>query len=389
MKKTSTFANGLIWFGAAISIAEILTGTILAPLGFQKAVLAIIIGHLIGAVLMYFAGIIGAHTERSSMDTVKLSFGERGSYLFSSLNVLQLVGWTAVMIYSGAIAASTILPGINRSVWSLVIGGLILVWIFIGLSNLGHISTITMGALFILTLVLSGVIFGGDVASVQGTSEMSFGSAVELSVAMPLSWLVLIADYTKDAEKKQKATITSVAVYFAGSCWMYIIGMGAALFTGESDVAQIMLSAGLGIVGLIIIVLSTVTTTFLDAYSAGISALSISGKISSKWTAVVVTVIGTALAIITNVTQFEGFLYLIGSVFAPMIAILITDYFILHRDYSDKDIAWRNMGLWVVGFILYRVCMSFETVFGNTLPVMVVIMILAIAIEKLFGGKSK
>lgn len=389
MKKTSTFTNGLIWFGAAISIAEILTGTILAPLGFQNAVLAIIIGHLIGGVLMYCAGMIGARTERSSMDTVKLSFGEKGSYLFSSLNVLQLVGWTAVMIYSGAVAATTLFPLISRSMWSLIIGVLILAWIFIGLSNLGHISTITMSALFIMTLVLSGIIFGGDVTSVQSTSEMSFGSAVELSVAMPLSWLVLIADYTKDAEKKQKATITSVVVYFLGSCWMYIIGMGAALITGESDVAQIMLSAGLGVVGLIIIVLSTVTTTFLDAYSAGVSALSISAKISGKWTAVVVTVIGTALAIITNVTQFEGFLYLIGSVFAPMIAILITDYFILHRDLSTKSVAWRNMGLWVIGFVLYRMCMNYETVFGNTLPVMVIIMFLAIITDKVVGGKGK
>lgn len=386
MKKTSTFTNGLIWFGAAISIAEILTGTLLAPLGFQKAFLAILLGHLIGGVLMYCAGIIGAYTERSGMDTVKLSFGEKGSYVFSILNILQLVGWTAVMIFSGATAATVIFPGINQSVWSLIIGALILLWIFIGLSNLGHISTITMSGLFILTLVLSGAIFGGDMTGVQGTAELTFGQAVELSVAMPLSWLVLIADYTKDAKKKKEATAVSVGVYFAGSCWMYVIGMGAALFTGQSDVAQIMVSAGLGAVGLIIIVLSTVTTTFLDAYSAGVSGLSISKKFSEKWGAAVVTMIGTILAVSINVTQFEGFLYLIGSVFAPMIVILITDYFILHRDLSSSQVSWRNMGLWVIGFILYRVCMSISTPVGYTLPVMVIIMILAIVTDKLAAG---
>lgn len=386
MKKTSTFTNGLIWFGAAISIAEILTGTLLASLGFQQAFLAIILGHLIGGALMYCAGMIGAYTERSAMDTVKLSFGGKGSYLFSTLNVLQLVGWTAVMIFSGAMAATVMFPGLSRGVWSLIIGALILLWIFIGLSNLGHISTITMSALFILTIVLSTAIFGGDLTAAPATGELTFGQAVELSVAMPLSWLVLIADYTKDAKKKQEATAVSVGVYFLGSCWMYVIGMGAALFTGQSDVAQIMVSAGLGVVGLIIIVLSTVTTTFLDAYSAGVSALSISEKFGEKWVAAAVTIIGTVLAIFTNVTQFEGFLYLIGSVFAPMIAILISDYFILHRDMSGLDVSWRNMGLWVVGFVLYRICMNVATPVGYTLPVMIVIVILSIVTHKVVGG---
>lgn len=388
MKKTSVFQNGLIWFGAAISIAEILTGTLLAPLGFTKALCAIILGHLIGAVLMYAAGIIGAKTQRCAMDTVKLSFGEKGSYLFSSLNVLQLIGWTAVMIFSGAIAATTAFPAVGQSIWSLVIGGLILLWIFIGISNLGNISTITMSALFILTLVLSGVIFGGDTTAVEGTGGLSFGAAVELSVAMPMSWLVLIADYTKDAEKKHKATFASVGVYFLGSSWMYVIGMAAALFTGQSDVAQIMVSAGLGAVGLIIIVVSTVTTTFLDAYSAGVSAVSISKKISEKWAAVTVTVIGTALAVFTTVTQFEWFLYLISSVFAPMIAILITDYFILKRDVSKTAFDVRNLVLWVIGFALYRCSMSYETAIGYTVPVMIVIIILAITVDKITGGKT-
>ncbi len=98
--KTTTFSNGLIWFGAAMSIAEILTGTFIAPLGFQRGILAIVLGHAIGCVLLYFAGLIGAKTGKSAMETVKTSFGDKGSLIFSSLNVLQLVGWTAVMIVS-------------------------------------------------------------------------------------------------------------------------------------------------------------------------------------------------------------------------------------------------------------------------------------------------
>ena len=109
---------------------------------------------------------------------------------------------------------------------------------------------------------------------------------------------------------------------------MYVIGMSAALFTMESDISQILLKARLGIMELFIVVFSTVTTTFLDVYSAGVSTESIFANISSKWIAVAVTIIGTLGAIILPMDDITGFLYLIGSVFAPMIAIQISDFFI-------------------------------------------------------------
>ena len=116
MKKTSLFENGLIWFGAAVSLAEILTGTYFAPLGLGRGFLAIIIGHIIGCVLLFFAGVIGGKTEKNAMETVKMSFGSRGSVLFSVLNIVQLVGWTAIMIYDGSLAASGVLD-IGRYIW--------------------------------------------------------------------------------------------------------------------------------------------------------------------------------------------------------------------------------------------------------------------------------
>ena len=107
-KRTSVFENGLIWFGAGVSIAEILTGTYLAPLGFGKGLAAIIIGHIIGCTMLFLAGFIGGRTRKSAMETVKMSFGQKGSLLFSILNIMQLVGWTAIMIYDGALAANGI-----------------------------------------------------------------------------------------------------------------------------------------------------------------------------------------------------------------------------------------------------------------------------------------
>ena len=384
MKKTSTFQMSLIWFGAGVSLAEILTGTSFAALGMARGLAAILLGHVIGCTLFFLAGLIGGRTGRSAMETVKMSFGQKGGLLFAFLNVLQLVGWTAIMIYDGALAIGGIFQG-GHWIWCLVIGGLIVVWILVGITNLGVINKVAMAALFVLTLVLCKVIFfsGASAGTVQGEA-MSFGAAVELAVAMPLSWLPLISDYTREAEKPFQATLASTVTYGAVSCWMYIIGMGAALYTGESDIVVIMVKAGLGLAALVILVLSTVTTTFLDAWSAGISAESLSAKCSGKWTAVVVSVVGTAAAILFPMDDITGFLYLIGSVFAPMIAVQIADHFLLHRDRFSVALDGRNLVIWLIGFILYRLLMYVDIPVGYTLVDMLITAALCVAADRLF-----
>jgi len=385
--KTGVFSNGLIWFGAAVSIAEILTGTFIAPLGFRRGLSAILIGHVIGCTLLYFAGLIGAYTEKSAMETVKLSFGQKGSLIFSMMNIVQLVGWTAIMIVSGAAAAGGAANLGGNWVWCLIIGALIALWIMAGPKNLVKLNTAAMLGLFVLTVILSVVIFKGNMTASAG-GGLSFGAAVELSAAMPLSWLPLISDYTRTAKKKKTATLVSAGVYFLASSWMYVIGLGAAIFTGESDIAKIMVTAGLGIAGLLIIVFSTVTTTYLDAFSAGVSSVSVSGSINEKHAGVAVCVIGTALAIFASVSGFEAFLYFIGSAFAPMAAILITDYFILKKDNSASPFNFTNLVLWVIGFAIYRAAMSLDLAVGYTLPVMICVSILCVIADRIFGGKK-
>ena len=382
VKRTSVFENGLIWFGAAVSIAEILTGTYFAPLGFTKGLLAILLGHIIGCTMLFFAGLIGGKVRKSAMETAKMSFGSKGALLFSVLNIIQLVGWTAIMIYDGALAVNGIFD-IGNWIWCIIIGALITLWILIGIKNLGKVNTVAMAALFILTIVLSFVIFGKGTMQNIGGEGMTFGAAVELSVAMPLSWLPLISDYTREAKKPVKATAVSAVTYGVVSCWMYIIGMGAAIFTGESDIAQIMVKAGLGIAGLLIIVFSTVTTTFLDAYSAGVSSESLSSKISGKWVAVVVTVLGAVGAIFLPLTDITDFLYFIGSVFAPMIAIQIADFFILKQNKETSAFNIQNLIIWLIGFVIYRLLMHVDIVVGNTLPDMLITIVICVAVSKI------
>ena len=387
-KRTSLFENGLIWFGAGVSIAEILTGTYFAALGFGRGLAAILVGHVIGCIMLFLAGVIGGKTRKSAMETVKDSFGSHGGQLFAILNVLQLVGWTAIMIYDGALAAEGIFT-VGHWVWCLVIGALIIVWILIGITNLGKVNTVAMAALFILTLILFKIIFfDGTVVTSITDETFSFGAAVELAVAMPLSWLPLISDYTREAKEPVKATVVSTVVYGVVSCFMYLVGMGAALFTGESDIAQIMVKAGLGIAGLLIIVFSTVTTTFLDAYSAGISSESIFARLKGKYVAVVVTVIGTIGAIVYPMDDITDFLYLIGSVFAPMIAVQIADFFILKKKKSETGFDWCNLLIWLAGFILYRVLMNIDMLLGNTLPDMVLTILLCMIVAAVRGRKK-
>ena len=385
-KRTSVFENGLIWFGAAVSIAEILTGTYFAPLGFGRGLAAILLGHIIGCAMLFAAGLIGGRVRRSAMETVKMSFGQKGSLLFVVLNIIQLVGWTGIMIFDGALAANGVWA-LGNWLWCLVIGGLIVLWILIGIENLGKINTVAMGALFVLTIMLSFVIFGKGTMHAVSDEGMSFGAAVELSVAMPLSWLPLISDYTREAEKPVKATAASAIVYGLVSCWMYLIGMGAAIFTAESDIAQILLKAGLGVAGLLIVVFSTVTTTFLDAWSAGISSESMHEGIKGKWVAVAAAVLGTIGAIFLPMYDITDFLYFIGSVFAPMIAIQIADFFILKQDVSGRGISVKNLIIWLLGFVVYRLMMGVDIIVGNTLPDMVITILLCLLAAK-FEKKS-
>ena len=380
----STPKLGLVWFGASVSLAEILTGTFFAPLGLQTGIAAIIVGHIIGCALFFFVALASAQTGASAMQAVGRSFGRIGSGAFSAANVLQLVGWTAIMVMSGGAAATLLVPALGMAGWCVVIGALIVLWIAIGVKRMGTVQSGAALLLFALTFVVSATVFGSG-TPIPGMEDgsLSFGAAVELAAAMPLSWLPVAGDYTREAKQPGAGTALATIAYGIGSCWMFVIGLGCALFAGSDDVAVVLAQAGLGIVGILVVVFSTVTTTFLDAESAGVSANTIHAKLDARACGIAAAVIGTALAIFAPVGDFEDFLYLIGSVFAPMATIVCVDYFVLHRDNTDALIDWRNAILWAAGFALYRFSLGWDIPCGNTLPVMVIIAIAAIAVDKL------
>ena len=262
-----------------------------------------------------------------------------------------------------------------------------MVWVWLGKDSgwkkANHIAVIL---LFLLTMVLSVIIFRNhELFSKLGAGDMAFGSALELAVVMPLSWLPLISDYTRFAKTKRGGAWGSWLGYFFGSSWMYMIGLGAAIISSNPDPSAMLLSVNLGIVALGIIVLATVTTTFLDAYSAGVTFLNIFPKLNEKSVALVMTAIGTGLAIIVNIEQYENFLYVIGSVFAPLFAILLTDYFLLKNKKIQAELLvnWGTLALCALGTILYYQFIKLDFVLGATIPVMMLISIIHLTTRRL------
>ena len=392
----------LIWFGAAISIAEILTGACLESLGLGRGLAVIVLGHLIGFLLLVLAGIIGVKNKEGSMRSSALSFGKYGSFFFAILNIVQLVGWQGIMIFDASISAQGIL-NLGHTWWCLIIGILTIAWIMLGIKHRDKLNVVVMVLLLILTVILSFVIFSGvknGELGVKSAGEvLSIGQGLELSIAMPLSWIPMIADYTYKAKKPVKTTFSACLTYTLASTWMYVIGLGAAVITHETRIDQIMLKAGLGVAGLFIIVFSCVTTNFIDAFSCNQSTYALFPKdkipqesesksslinnIKVNLPGIIDTIIGTAGAILFPMENITEFLYFIGSVFAPMISVQIADQFIIkHRKTDVKVDAFASIA-WIIGFLMYRILMKYDFIVGYTIPNMVITILITIALRKL------
>ena len=377
----------MIWFGAALSIAEIMTGTYLAPLGLTQGLYAIILGHIIGGILLFGAGLIGGRLRQGSMNTTAFSFGPLGAKGFAFLNMLQLIGWTSIMIYDAMLALQALAP-LSPMIWTIAIGALVILWLFIGLHNTGYVQAIVSLLLLSLTFYMGMHMIAQwpSESNLVSDGSMSFIAALELSIAMPLSWLPLISDYTRESKHPFTASLTSATVYTITSTVMYTLGLSAAIFGGGDSIITIMMNAGLGLAGLLVIIFSTVTTTFMDAYSAGVSSTTIYNSASSKGIAVIVTIVGTIAAILYPMDDITDFLYLIGSVFTPMIAILLADYFMNRQQVQTLSAFLVRGTIWAVSVGLYHYMLHTESTVGATLPAFTMAFIITTIIR--FVNKS-
>ena len=385
-KRTGLFANGIIWFGVAISVSEIEAGIEIGAAAARDSLwLPLVLGHIFGGILLFFVGLIGARVRLNAMETTKSSFGKYGSKFFAALNTFQLLAWVAVLNAQGASALAGLNLPISFPLTCVILAALIAIWVYVGIRRSANVTTIVMAALAVLLAILSVKLFGlgssssdaANVASAAGNAAtataLKFWNIFEISIAMPISWLPVISDYTKDAEKPVKATAISALAYTFASLWMYIIGIEISGIGAGNNIAQAILLAGLGIPGIIIVVLSTVTTNFLAANSAGESSKAIYSKINPKIAGVVVSFLSAALAISGIMEHYISFLYLIASVFAPMAAVLLVSFYFSKERTESLGVWLWNIFAWLAGFIAYQVAEHFDSVFlGPTLLAVIV-----------------
>ena len=380
--RTGIFTNMIIWFGVAISVSEIQAGIQIGSAAPIDSIwVPLILGHVIGGIMLYFVGLIGARLRVNAMESVKSTFGNFGSRFFATLNVLQLIAWVAVLNAQGALALMGLNVPISFAITCIILAFLVAIWVFIGLQRTSKITSIIMMILTLLLAILSVRLLGinGYHLMPVATSEtLTFWNIFEISIAMPISWLPVISDYTKDVESPKKATALSALAYTIASLWMYFIGV-EVVSIGTVDISQAILISGLGVQGVIILVLSTVTTNFLATNSAGESAKAIFNRLDPKVAGVVVSILSAALAISGIMDHYISFLYLISSVFAPMASVLMVSFYFSKENNEAKDWYW-NIFSWFVGFVVYQITAGFDSIFlGPTLIAVIISAILAYA----------
>lgn len=375
-KKTGLFSNAVIWFGTAISVSEIEAGIgIGAASSLNSLWVPLVLGHILGGILLFLIGYIGASVRQNAMEVTSTTYGKYGAKFFAILNVMQLVAWVAVLNAQGATALASLNLPISFPITCIMLAALIALWVYLGLQRVSKITTVVMTILTALLIIISFRFLGFDshAAGTLTSNSLGFWNIFEISIAMPISWLPVISDYTKDVEKPVKATLVSAIAYSLASLWMYFIGIEIANIGANYTIAQAILLANLGTIGIIIVVLSTVTTNFVAANSAGESSKVIYNKLNPKVIGVIVSALSAILAISGIMDHYIDFLYLIASVFAPMAAVLLVNYYVTKENNEDKKIMYWNMFSWLAGFIVYNLTVSLDSIFlGPTLLAIIV-----------------
>ena len=341
MKKRGLIDYALIWIGAALSLAEIEAGVLC-----RGQLRAVLLGHAVGFVLLFAMGLIGGATHRNAMQTTAEAFGNRGAKFFAGLNLLQLIGWTAVMMALGAQAAATFFPAIPTFVFCVLIALFAALWRILNLGDSPRVTYLAVIPLGLLLLILAGCLTSLTPLA-DKPLPVSFSTAFLQSLAMPLSWLPLISDYTRDAQRPVATAAISSLTYTLVSTALFVLGLRLAETVASGLLTDAIKLTGLGTVGIFIVVLSAALSAFFDLYSAGESVRVIEPRLNAKLTGLLVCLIGMILAATGIRAHYTRFLTLIAAALTPMALILI----VVHYGCS-KSHPLLNAILWLLGFAL-------------------------------------
>jgi len=381
----------ILWFGASISIAEMYAGNLLVPLGWTLGLSAILLGHAIGNLPLALGGLIGQEKGLPTMVLLRPTLGRRGSYLATVLNILQLVGWTAIMlIICGRTVRALAGPGLlgSKSLWIVLAGSVCTAWALMGkwtFKWLQRLSITALGCLCIAMTVMLLLHFfsSSSEPSAADTGVMSFGTGLDLCIAMPISWLPLVADYSRFGRSRKGTFWGAYLGYFVGSSWMFALGLGSGILLDQPEPILAFATLWFGMPALIIVLFSTFTTTFLDIYSTAVSSLNLSSRGPVFPRILAAGLLGIGIAMILPMEQYESFLLLIGTFFVPLFGMVLTQYLFMEYEVKwEKEFDWLALGVWAAGIFIYQWVLRAEFVFGASLPALVVTGILFYLVKR-------
>jgi putative hydroxymethylpyrimidine transporter CytX len=365
----------LLWGNLSVSLLVIVAAAGLVPmLSFEQALLAILIGSLAGSLLLALAAAIGADARVPGMVLLRAPLGRRGSYAPTVLNVAQNLGWSTfelIIISTAAAALSQRVFGFEaRWLWALVFGA-----VSLALGLMGPIGFVRRYVRkFAIWAVAASIAYltwwAIDKADLHelwhtgGEGGLSLGQGIDLVVASVVSWTPLAADYTRFARDRRGAFLGAGVGYLLPTVWGFALGTVLVLERGLSDPAQIPSAVASGsvlaVVALLMLTVDESDEAFADVYSTAVSLQNLLPRASQRLLIVVVAATATAGAIAIDLGNYVTFLYLLGSVFVPLIGVLLADWLVRGAHYRPEDIfeaplvRWGPLAAWIVGFALYQ-----------------------------------
>jgi putative hydroxymethylpyrimidine transporter CytX len=366
--------TGLLWGNLGVSLLVIVAGTILVPaLSLREALVAIVAGCLIGNLMLGVAGAIGAQARVPGMVLLRAPLGQRGSFLPTAVNVVQCLGWTVfelIVIATAAAALSDEVFGVGAQwAWTLVFGGLALL-----LGLLGPVGVVRRVirriAVWVVPLALAYLTWWALDGGLQGAwsrpgaGGLSVWQGIDIVVAVTVSWIPLAADYTRFCRDGRSAFWGTGIGYFVPDAWL--LALGAVLFFSRDLAdpaalpAAVVAGGALAVLALFALTVGETDEAFANAYSGAVSLQNLFPTVPLPALVVATTSLGTAGALVIDLVSYQAFLLLLGSFFVPLFAILLADWLVAGRCYTEDDVfggpAWRPglVAAWLGGFALYQ-----------------------------------
>jgi len=381
-RRLKAFDLGVLWFDLSIGMLVFQAGALLAGLGFWNAFLISAVGSIVGSLILALAGLPGVRKGVPTMVSLRFLLGEVGSYIPTALNVVQLIGWTAFELYIMGDAAYRI-TGIDKALWIVIFT----IWCLL-LAVWGPLSVIRhyLEKVIVWLAIAASLWLTFQTVSKLGVEQQSSVEALpvlyalDLVIAMPISWWPLVADYNRFAISNKEAIIGTLVGYTLGNTWYYVVGAAMAIVTGEVLTPASIALIFFGTLALLPLIVDETDNTWADIYSAAISLKNILPRANGRLLASVIAVVGGVLAFTFSPETYELFLLMIGALFVPLSGAIISDY--LTGEGLSRKVRWESLTSWSLGVAVYLLILNYCSWLGASLPSFTVAFLLQLIFKK-------